>query len=176
MDRNPLRQVDGACDLQGSLAAIPIEVVIQILGFSQLSGVLALHNSHQRATLVINKGNLVWGSLHQQQRRLGQRLLSSSIITVEQLQECLALQKRVTPREKLGEILVTKGLLGLELLHESLETQIKEAFFDILDWQVGTFSFNVKNGFSTDRFMLEKQIEHLLLEKAVMVDTRLSRN
>jgi hypothetical protein len=175
MERHPLRQIDGASDLQGSLEAIPIEVVIQILGFSKLSGILALYNSHQRATLVINKGNLIWGSLHEQQRRLGQRLLSSSIITVDQLQECLALQKSVTPREKLGEILITKGLLGPELLHESLETQVKEAFFDILDWKAGTFSFNVKNGFSSNRFMLEKQIEHLLLEKAVMADTAHSK-
>jgi hypothetical protein len=159
-------------DLRGSVSSIPIEVVLQIIGYSELSGALRLKNHNKKATLLIKKGNLCWGTLHDPLKRLGQRLIASSTITETQLIDCLRAQSSGQRREKLGEILVTKGILESGLLLKSLEEQVKETFFEILDWTSGTFTFQVMDKLPSNFCELDKQIEKLLLEKAVITDTQ----
>lgn len=169
MEKHEQGEVRSA-DLQGSLSSIPVDVVVQLIGYSSLTGILRIQNGSRRATLIIKNGGLCWGSLHEPQRKLGQRLVSSSLITETQLAECLEVQGNADRKERLGEILITKGLLGPDMLRKSLEEQIKEAFFEILDWKHGSFSFVVINNFPAKLCELDKQIENLLLEKAVSDD------
>ena len=56
------------------------------------------------------------------------------------------------------------------MLHESLKRQAKEAFFSVLNWTTGTFSFISNITSEKDEVSISERIDHLLLEGAVHID------
>ncbi len=158
-----------AVDFQGSLQVLTIESVLQILYFTRLSGKLILLNPPEKATLFFTKGKLSWGTLHTQQKQLGQRLVDSEIITDEQLNECLRIHLNEKHKERLGEILLKKGFVQKPVLQENLKHQVKDAFFKVLTWHKGTFAF-VSELSSDEEIILDERIDHLLFEGVVQID------
>ena len=158
-----------AVDFQGSLKVLAIESVLQILYFTKLSGKLILLNPPDKATLFFTKGKLVWGTLHNQQKHLGQRLVDSEIITDEQLNECLKIHMDENHKARLGEILIKKGFVQTSILQENLKDQVKDAFFHVLSWDQGTFAFVSELG-SDEEIVLDERIDHLLFEGVVQID------
>lgn len=158
-----------AVDFQGSLQVLTIESVLQILYFTRLSGKLILLNPPEKATLFFTKGRLVWGTLHTQQKQLGQRLVESEVITDEQLSECLRIHLTEEHKERLGEILLKKGFVQKPDLQANLKNQVKDAFFHVLTWNQGTFAF-VSELSSDEEIVLDERIDHLLFEGVVHID------
>ena len=72
-------------DFQGAIDIVTIEGVFQLLYFTSLTGKLILLNPPDKATFHFVKGQLTWGSLHANQKQIGQRLLDSEFITEKQL-------------------------------------------------------------------------------------------
>ena len=108
-------------DFQGAIDTVTIEGVFQLLYFTSLTGKLLLLNPPEKATFHFVNGQLTWGSLHSNQKQIGQRLLDSELITEEQLNECLSIHINQKNKKRLGEILLNKGFLQSDLLHDSLE-------------------------------------------------------
>lgn len=158
-----------AVDFQGSLQVLTIESVLQILYFTRLSGKLILLNPPEKATLFFNKGKLSWGTLHTQQKQLGRRLVDKEVITDEQLNECLKIHLNEKHKERLGEILLKKGFVQMPVLQANLKDQVKDAFFEVLTWDKGTFAF-VSELSSDEEIVLDERIDHLLFEGVVQID------
>jgi hypothetical protein len=158
-----------AVDFQGSLKVLAVESVLQILYFTQLSGKLILLNPPGKATLFFTKGRLVWGTLHTQQKQLGQRLLEADAITDEQLNECLKIHMNEKHKARLGEILLKKGFVEMPTLRDSIKAQVKDAFFHVMTWEEGTFAF-VSDLSSDEEIVLDERIDHLLFEGVVHND------
>lgn len=157
-------------DFQGAIDIVTIEGVFQLLYFTSLTGKLILLNPPDKATFHFVKGQLTWGSLHTNQKQIGQRLLDSELITEEQLNECLTIHINEKNKKRLGEILLSKGFLQSDLLHVSLKEQAKDAFFSVLNWKAGTFAF-ISNFISDeDEVSISERIDHLLLEGVVQID------
>ncbi len=73
-------------------------------------------------------------------------------------------------KKRLGEILLNKGFLQSDLLHDSLKQQARDAFFSVLTWKTGTFAF-ISNVISDeDDVSISERIDHLLLEGVVQID------
>jgi len=157
-------------DFQGAIDIVTIEGIFQLLYYASLSGKLILLNPPEKASFYFSKGKLTWGSLHTQQKQIGQRLYDSSIITKEQLNECLTIQFSEKNKKKLGEILMEKGFLQSDLLHNSLKQQAKDAFFATLSWKKGTFAFISNFSSPEDEVTINERIDHLLLEGVVHID------
>ncbi len=157
-------------DFQGAIDTVTIEGVFQLLYFTSLTGKLLLLNPPEKATFHFVNGQLTWGSLHSNQKQIGQRLLDSELITEEQLNECLSIHINQKNKKRLGEILLNKGFLQSDLLHNSLKQQAREAFFSVLSWKTGTFAF-ISNVISEeDDVSISERIDHLLLEGVVQID------
>ncbi len=157
-------------DFQGAIDIVTIEGVFQLLYFTSLTGKLLLLNPPEKATFHFVNGQLTWGSLHSNQKQIGQRLLDSELITEEQLNECLSIHINEKNKKRLGEILLNKGFLQSDLLHSSLKEQAREAFFSVLSWKTGTFAF-ISNVISDeDEVSISERIDHLLLEGVVQID------
>jgi hypothetical protein len=157
-------------DFQGAIDIVTIEGVFQLLYFTSLTGKLLLLNPPEKATFHFVNGQLTWGSLHSNQKQIGQRLLDSELITEEQLNECLSIHINEKNKKRLGEILLSKGFLQSDLLHSSLKEQAREAFFSVLSWKTGTFAF-ISNVISDeDEVSISERIDHLLLEGVVQID------
>jgi len=159
-----------AVDFQGSIDIVTIEGIFQLFYLTNLTGELTLTNHPQKATFHFTKGLLAWGSLHTEQKQIGRRLINSELITEEQLNECLSIQGEEKDKKRIGEILLQKGFLQSDLLRESLKRQAKEAFFSVLNWTTGTFSFISDAASENDEISISERIDHLLLEGAVHID------
>ena len=157
-------------DFQGAINIVTIEGVFQLLYFASLTGKLILLNPPDKATFHFVNGQLTWGSLHTNQKQIGQRLLDSELITEEQLEECLTIHMNENNKKRLGEILLEKGFLQTDLLHDSLKEQAKEAFFSVLSWKTGTFAFISNFTSDEDEVSISERIDHLLLEGVVQID------
>ena len=157
-------------DLQGSVGVVSIEGIFQLLYLTNLTGVLVLKDLPRQATFHFTNGQLTWGSLHSENTQIGQRLLKSKVISEEQLNECLSIQDSEKRKKRIGELLLSKGFLQADILHESLKDQAREAFFSVLSWRTGTFSFVAQITQEKDDVSVSERIDHLLLEGAVHID------
>ena len=132
IDRRHNKERRKTVDFQGAIDVVTIEGIFQLLYYANLSGKLLLLDPPKKASFYFSKGKLMWGSLHSEQKQLGQRLIDSSAITQEQLKECLVIHIGEKHKKRLGKILLEKGFLQTDILHESLKQQAREAFFAAL--------------------------------------------
>ena len=114
---------------QGNIAAIALDNIFQLLDLAALSGKLEVHAPENSGSFYFTKGVLTSGMLQINQRKIGEILLESQLITEEQLQECLLLHKQSQFQRRFGQILLEKNYIQPSLLDDSLHRQIKEAFF-----------------------------------------------
>jgi hypothetical protein len=156
--------------LQGNIAAIELNNVFQFFDYITASGELRVIAEHNNASFFFQRGILIFGALSVNQKRLGDLLVESKLISEEQLSECLQIHARHGRRRRLGEIMVNKGMLTVENLAEVLKAQAREAFFETLMWRKGMFFFYANHCPATDEILINERIDHLLLEGTVRMD------
>ncbi|WP_310599538.1 DUF4388 domain-containing protein [Desulfobulbus sp.] len=159
-----------AASLQGDIGAIPVENIFQLLDFAALTGKLEIQVKDNSGIFYFRKGMLIHGLLKANQRKIGQILLDAQAITEEQLQECLQSYKQSGTRQRFGKFLLEKGYAQPYLLDKSLLNQIKEAFFEALSWNEGSFKFYAGQEPAPDEIQMYGRIDRLLIEGMVHID------
>lgn len=160
--------------LQGDIAAIALENVFQLFDFAALTGKLEIHTIANSGSFYFKKGVLTYGILRINHHKIGELLVASHMITEEQLHECLLIHKQGPVKQRFGQILLNKGYIQPGNLGESLLRQIKEAFFEALSWQEGTFFFYPNQSPAAEDAQMHARIDHLLLEGMVYLDNAAS--
>jgi len=156
--------------LQGDIGVVPVENVFQLFDFAALTGKLEIQSKGNSGIFYFRKGMLIYGLLHANQRKIGQILLDAQAITKEQLEECLQLYKQSGSRQRFGKFLLDKGYAQPYLLDKSLLYQIREAFFEALSWNEGSFKFYAGQKPDPDEIQMYGRINRLLLEGMVFID------
>lgn len=156
--------------LQGDIAAIAIENIFQLFDFAAMTGKLEVQSTDNSGVFYFRKGMLIHGLLRINQRKIGQILLDSHMITAEQLEECLQLHQQTGGRQRFGQMLLDKGYAEPYALDKSLLRQVKEAFFTTLSWNEGYFRFYPNQVPSPDEIQMFGRIDRLLLEGMVHID------
>jgi len=169
---NGIQTAASACTpaMQGDISAITLENVFQLFDFAALTGKLEIESPTNCGTFYFRNGTLIHGLLRLNQRKIGQFLLDAQVITQEQLDECLRLHHQLGPGHRLGQILLKMGYIKPGWLDKSLLAQVKEAFFETLSWQQGTFKFYLDQAPPPDTAQFYTRIDHLLLEGMVAID------
>ncbi|THB78152.1 MAG: DUF4388 domain-containing protein [Desulfobulbaceae bacterium] len=157
-------------DFQGAIEVVGIEGVFQLLYLTSLSGKLILLRPPDKASFYFSNGKLLWGTLHTQQKQIGQMLLDSQQITDEQLKECLKEWEAMRNQKRVGSIMIEKGYLQRSTLNSLLRQQAKDAFFDALHWKDGSFAFISDMNAPDEDIVLNERIDHLLLEGFVRIE------
>jgi len=156
--------------LQGDIAAIELNNIFQFLDYASVSGELRVIAPHNNASFFFQRGILIFGALSTHQKRIGDLLLESGLITAIQLKQCLRIHAQHGRRRRVGDILVRKGFLDFEKLSDTLKQQARESFFETLSWKSGMFFFYVNQHPSTEEVLINERIDHLLLEGIVRLD------
>ncbi len=156
--------------LQGDIAVIELNNIFQLFDFAAASGELRIVTDENNASFFFQEGSLVFGTLSVNQKRIGDLLLESGLITETQLLQCLKIHAQHGRRRRLGDILVRKGFLEYESLAEMLQMQAREAFFETLSWQEGMFFFYANQAPSKDEILINERIDRLLLQGIVRID------
>ncbi len=156
--------------LQGDIAAIKLDDVVQLVDYAGLTGELEILSSQNTGYFYFQKGLLIFGLLLSRQQKIGELLLAEQLITSEQLAECLELHQNEERKQRLGNIFIEKGYVKQDNLTSSLSKQIKESFFEALTWKEGSFQFYVNQAPGEDELLLNERVDSLLLEGMVHID------
>ncbi len=135
--------------LQGNIAVIELSNIFQIFDYGKMSGELRIISEQNNASFFFQEGMLIFGALSVNQKKIGELLLESQLITTAQLRQCLEIHARFGRRRRLGEILVGNGFLDFEKLAEILKNQAREAFTKPFPGTRGCFIFmpiNIRPG------------------------------
>lgn len=164
-----------ASSFHGDIGLLSPANIFQLIGMATLSGKLILRNGSDAACFVFCDGKLNYGFLNRDRRKLGQTLLESRLITAEQLEVCLTLQKASVPWKKLGKIAVENGYLDRSQIRKLFYSQIKVALFEAISWQEGTFSFVDCSPFTRDDIILEENVDTLVFNGLIYLDENCSK-
>lgn len=152
--------------LEGRLEDLALADIFQIISLSKRSGVLTIVRKEGTGRLVFSKGHLVYGS-SDNKSRLGFNLIKQGMITTEELEKALRIQKNRTDRTPLGTVLVKLGAITQEILEQEIKEHLVEVVRDILSWESGSFHFEL-GGIVQDEIIFATGVptDFLLLESA----------
>lgn len=155
--------------IRGSLREASLPDVLQLLAMGKKTGCLSLSHRDNFGTVYFDRGRIAHASIVNRRDRLGDLLLQGGLISRDQLDSALAMQRR-HPDRRLGEILMSLGHVTREALHDQVRTQIEEAVYYLFTWSHGTFSFEPDVRPDDQGFVVSINPESLLLEGARRVD------
>lgn len=126
--------------MSGDLDKIDLTDIIQTLAMSKMEGLMRIRNPLEQRQLFFHEGFVrVLAPNRVETKRLGQRLIRSGHLTVEQLRSALLLQKKT--HQHLGEILIGEGWVNEADIEGLVVMQVEEDLLSIFTWKHGTFEF-----------------------------------
>jgi tetratricopeptide (TPR) repeat protein len=121
------------------------------------------------ATIVFERGAIIFAHRRRSLRRLGQQLLRAGKITERELQRALDIQKAGEQR-KFAEILLEMGSVSEEEIERHLRFQIEETVYDLMAWADGEFRFEEQDTVPPGLVPVRVKVESLLMEGARRID------
>ena len=155
---------------QGDIGLLSPVNLFQLIGLASLSGQLVIRSRHDTVYFIFTKGKLNYGFSKESRKKIGQILLESELLTVEELDICLADQKASVRWKKLGSIAVENGYLQLSEITDLFYSQIKDILFETLTWTQGSFTFVDSSPLTEGDIVLEESIDSLILQCLLLFD------
>ena len=125
----------------GDLTVFPPGEVLAMLCRSRRTGSLVMSGSLGIGAVFMRQG-LLTGAASPDNPHIGALLKHRGLINDDHLKLAYATQAGTTPNKLLGEILMSKGLVTKEELHQALKDQLTKGIRDLLSWDSGTFAFS----------------------------------
>ncbi|HXH92652.1 MAG TPA: DUF4388 domain-containing protein [Thermoanaerobaculia bacterium] len=157
--------------LEGTLKDFSLADIFQLIGLQRKTGVLTLRSKDDTVTVTFLDGKVVGADSlsHRLENRLGHVLLRSELLTQDQLNRALEIQKETLQR--LGFILVHYGIISIDSLKQALQLQILQIVFRLFRWKDGDYHFSQETTIEYDRdYVVPVSAESILMEGARMID------
>ncbi|NOX33809.1 MAG: DUF4388 domain-containing protein [Deltaproteobacteria bacterium] len=126
-------------NLQGDFEGLTLASILQLLCNDQKTGVLSVTCDDEESRVFFEQGTIVYASASLKEARLGFLLRTDGIISVQQLQKCLAFARE--EKLHLGKILVEKGYISLDTLKKYNTKQVEAILYNLLFWKKGRFEY-----------------------------------
>ncbi|MBU1672496.1 MAG: DUF4388 domain-containing protein [Actinobacteria bacterium] len=156
--------------LKGSLRDFSLPDLFQLIHFGKKNGTLNITNGDVKGYVCFRNGNVFFATHNWKRPPLGQRLVEAGMVTSDQIEEALDLQKGSSKGQRLGNILVELGYLSRESLEVFVEEQIRDAVFHLLRWTEGDFDFDPNQIFPEEDIGLSMSTEDLIMEGSRRLD------
>ncbi|MDD5448280.1 MAG: DUF4388 domain-containing protein [Actinomycetota bacterium] len=150
--------------LKGNLKDFSLSDLFELVRLGKKTGTLNLRSKDATGRVYFRNGDVFFASSNIDRVPLGERLLQAGILTPDQLEEALDLQRTTRRSERLGEILVGLGFLERESLEIYVRQQIEEAVFNLLTWEDGEFDFDPNETSQDEDIGLSIDTESLMRE------------
>jgi hypothetical protein len=156
--------------LTGTLKDFGIAEILQLIGQQSKSGVLHLKNRADEIHVVMSNGSVVSAEYAGRKARdkLGSLLVRGALITQEQLDEALGVQKRTLRR--LGDILVDLEMVTKEQLREMTSLQTTQTLYKLFHWKAGTYAFEPREVAFDRETVSPLRCESVLMEGYRLID------
>lgn len=150
--------------LEGRLEDLGLADIFQIISLSKRSGVLTIIRKEGTGRLVFNRGMLIYGS-SDSVSRLGYTLVKKGLVTTEELEKALRLQKTGGMKLPVGAILEKTGAISKGVLEGELRNHLVEVVRDFLNWESGSFHFELGDPVANDLTLEEGlNLDFLMME------------
>jgi hypothetical protein len=160
-----------AADLRGNLAAFAPELLFQMMALAHATGTLTLRQGRCTVRILFEDGQLRFASGEVGAKaRLGETLVRIGRLEPAQREAAVRAWRKTRGRQRLGAILVERGLLQRQELEEFIQEQIKNRIVEVLRWRSGTFAFRTAEHETKEDIVLDMQLDHLLLECMTRLD------
>src|SRR6476659_3614064 len=157
--------------LEGTLRDFSLADIFQLIGLQRKTGVLTLRSKDDTVTVTfldVKVGGADSRS-HRLENRLGSVLIKSGLLTNDQLNHALAIQKETLQR--LGFILTHYGIISAESLKQAIQLQIMQIVYRLFRWKDGDYHFSQETTIVYDRDNVTPiSAESILMEGARMID------
>jgi hypothetical protein len=158
--------------LSGNLSDFSIADVFQLIGHQRKTGALELRSGSTRAQLVFDRGMVVSAGVSRGRSAeldpLADRLIRCGQLTRERADEAAAVAR--ASAQTVARTLVARGWLDSASVRRALDLVTRDAIFDVLRWQSGTFDFHAR-GVDHDRDPADLLgAEQILMDGLRMVD------
>lgn len=156
--------------LEGSLKDFGLADILQLIFFQRKTGVLTLEGRLDKVRLLFIEGNI---SGAESRRRMEANRLGKVLVKKGLLKEedlQAVLDEQKSSNIRLGNILIKKGIVQREQIEEILVGQVKETVIQIFSWKEGTYEFTPQ-AIPLDRDVpVSIDTQHLLMEGLRIVD------
>ncbi len=104
---------------KGTLKEFKVPDILQLISLQKKTGILTFTSSDRFVTLIFEDGLIVGVDAFPKklEMRVGNVFVKQDFISEEMLQRALSIQKRTN--QKIGEILLSMGLIGREAVHKA---------------------------------------------------------
>ncbi|CAN5701335.1 hypothetical protein BH20ACT23_BH20ACT23_06730 [soil metagenome] len=123
--------------LKGTIDEFPLIDVLGILQTRNKTGRLEIERQAGRGLIYVRLGEPYYAESSLTRSLIGQKLVDIGAITDMQLRK--ALDRQAESGERLGQILLTHGVISGEHVAQAVISQIKDALADLLAWEAGEF-------------------------------------
>jgi hypothetical protein len=159
--------------IEGPLRELGIHDVFQLLDLSRKTGALRVTSElrHNEGKIYFDNGVIVSAAIRSNPHPLGAMLLRTGKITEADLERARDMQQRQGDKRRLGEILVSLGVITQREVERQVQFQIEEVVFEVMSWNEGYFSFSeeVESKVPTE-LTVRIPVEALLMEGARRID------
>jgi tetratricopeptide (TPR) repeat protein len=157
--------------IEGPLAELSIQDVLQLLELAHKTGVLTIRSDrlNDEAIVHFTRGAIVFAVRRRSTRRLGQLLIRAGKLTQRELDRGLEIQ-RSDPTRRLAEIILEMGSVSEEELERQLRFQMEETIYEVMPWDEGYFKFEEHADLAEQRLLARVRVESLLMEGARRID------
>jgi DNA-binding NarL/FixJ family response regulator len=173
--RQPVRS-----GISGSLEDVSVADVMQFIHLGRRTGTLVLSSGTDSAMVGFHGGKLV-SARRPGRAKLGDLLVSSGVLTRDELETALAEETQGAGRRSLGQVLLAHGVVEGEALRRVVVEQIERTISEVVAWTRGSFEFVLDDLTPVDDVALhpgdvapdaDLDTQMVLLEAARLLDER----
>lgn len=157
-------------DLRGSLKRFTLPEILQLIASGRRTGTLGIQKDDDMVMVYFEDGKITYGYGPRQTYHIGQLLKERGVLSGEALEEAVRIQADEENSKRLGEILVTQGMIDRADLKSAVKDQIEQLLYSLLSWESGTFKFYEGQLPTQEEIKVEISVENVILEGLRRVD------
>lgn len=154
--------------IQGTLTTMSVPDLLQFLATGRKTGSLKFNRAKVSKEIFFEDGLIVGSFSNDPKEYLGQLLIHYGKIDEAHLQLAMEAQRKSGGR--LGEILVSKGLVTVDEVHEILRIRTLEIIYDLFLWEEAQFEFFDNHPFPSDLIRVNVQPHSVIMDGIYRID------
>jgi len=156
--------------LWGKISQFSVFMVLQLLASYRKSGLLALEDKEEHATIYLKDGFIEAVSVPRSDHLLGSRLVKTNLLSQSELRKIMLSEEIREKHEFLGITLMNSGLVDKQAIADVIAEQAYENTLELSNWVEGTFKFVVPRQATVFPISPRIDVQHLLLETSRRLD------